>query len=78
MSPELFSNQPYNHKSDIWALGCCVYEMATLKHAFSAHNINALMVKIVRGQVSHGLYIVVTYSMRIYRLQHCQSSSALS
>ena len=50
MSPELFSDQPYNHKSDIWALGCCVYEMATLKHPFSAHNINALMVKIVRGQ----------------------------
>ena len=55
MSPELFSDQPYNHKSDVWALGCCVYEMATLKHPFSAHNINALMVKIVRGQVSQSL-----------------------
>ena len=51
MSPELFSNQPYNHKSDVWALGCCLYEIATLKHAFSARNINALMVKIVQGQV---------------------------
>ena len=52
MSPELFSNKPYNHKSDIWALGCCVYEMATLRPPFSAHNINSLMVKIMRGQVS--------------------------
>lgn len=51
MSPELFSNQPYNHKSDIWALGCCVYEMATLKHAFTARNINALMYKILQGKV---------------------------
>ena len=51
MSPELFANQPYNHKSDIWALGCCVYEMASLKHAFSARNINALMFKIIRGKV---------------------------
>ncbi len=51
MSPELFANQPYNHKSDIWALGCCVYEMASLKHAFSAHNINALMYKIIQGKV---------------------------
>lgn len=51
MSPELFSNQPYNHKSDIWALGCCVYEMASLKHAFTARNINALMYKILQGKV---------------------------
>uniref|UniRef100_A0A3Q3KKZ9 non-specific serine/threonine protein kinase n=1 Tax=Monopterus albus TaxID=43700 RepID=A0A3Q3KKZ9_MONAL len=36
MSPELFSNKPYNHKSDVWALGCCVYEMSTLKHAFNS------------------------------------------
>ena len=32
MSPELFKNQPYNHKSDIWALGCILYELCTLKH----------------------------------------------
>ena len=51
MSPELFANEPYNHKSDIWALGCCVYEMATLKHAFSAKNLNALMYKIIKGKV---------------------------
>ncbi len=51
MSPELFANEPYNHKSDIWALGCCVYEMATLKHAFTANNLNALMYKIIKGKV---------------------------
>lgn len=36
MSPELFNNKPYNHKSDIWALGCVLYEMAALSHAFDA------------------------------------------
>ena len=36
MSPELFNNRPYNYKSDIWALGCILYELATLKHAFEA------------------------------------------
>lgn len=51
MSPELFANQPYNHKSDIWALGCCVHEIASLKHAFSARNINALMYKVIQGKV---------------------------
>ena len=51
MSPELFANQPYNHKSDIWALGCCVYEIASLKHAFSARSINALMYKVIQGKI---------------------------
>eukprot|EP00058_Branchiostoma_floridae_P017313 XP_002602801.1 hypothetical protein BRAFLDRAFT_227132 [Branchiostoma floridae] len=51
MSPELFSNKPYNHKSDIWALGCCVYEMATLKHAFNAKDMNSLVYKILRGKM---------------------------
>ncbi|EDV24761.1 uncharacterized protein TRIADDRAFT_25143 [Trichoplax adhaerens] len=51
MSPELFSNQPYNHKSDVWALGCCVYEMLTLKHAFSAKDLNSLVYKILNGKV---------------------------
>jgi NIMA (never in mitosis gene a)-related kinase len=52
MSPELFSNKPYNSKSDVWALGCCVYEMATLKHAFNAKDMNSLVYKILRGKVS--------------------------
>lgn len=51
MSPELFSNKPYNHKSDVWALGCCVYEMTTLKHAFNAKDMNSLVYKILRGKM---------------------------
>lgn len=51
MSPELFSNKPYNHKSDVWALGCCVYEMATLKHAFNAKDMNSLVYKILKGKM---------------------------
>lgn len=51
MSPEIFSNQPYNSKSDVWALGCCVYEMLTLKHAFNAKDMTSLMIKITRGKV---------------------------
>ncbi|MBN3275588.1 NEK4 kinase, partial [Polyodon spathula] len=51
MSPELFSNKPYNHKSDVWALGCCAYEMATLKHAFNAKDMNSLVYRIVEGKL---------------------------
>ncbi|XP_066526297.1 serine/threonine-protein kinase Nek4 isoform X2 [Hoplias malabaricus] len=51
MSPELFSNKPYNYKSDVWALGCCVYEMATLKHAFNAKDMNSLAFRIIEGKL---------------------------
>ncbi|NXQ83508.1 NEK4 kinase, partial [Nyctibius grandis] len=51
MSPELFSNKPYNYKSDVWALGCCVYEMATLKHAFNGKDMNSLVYQIIEGKL---------------------------
>lgn len=38
-------------QSDVWALGCCVYEMTTLKHAFNARDMNALVYKILKGKV---------------------------
>ena len=50
MSPEIFKNKPYNHKSDIWALGCVLYEMVTLKHAFDGNSINQLASKIIKGR----------------------------
>jgi serine/threonine protein kinase len=49
MSPELFKYKPYSYKSDIWALGCILYEMCMLKHAFDAQSLNGLAVKIMKG-----------------------------
>ncbi|XP_035680684.1 serine/threonine-protein kinase Nek1-like isoform X2 [Branchiostoma floridae] len=49
LSPEMCENRPYNNKSDIWALGCVLYEMCTLKHAFEAGNMKNLVLKIIRG-----------------------------
>ncbi|XP_067451144.1 interferon-induced very large GTPase 1-like isoform X2 [Thunnus thynnus] len=49
LSPEIYENEPYNNKSDIWALGCVLYEMCTLKPAFNADNSMHLEVKIVHG-----------------------------
>jgi NIMA (never in mitosis gene a)-related kinase 1/4/5 len=49
MSPEIFKNKPYSYKSDIWALGCVLYEMTTLCHAFDAQSLNGLAQKIIKG-----------------------------
>jgi NIMA (never in mitosis gene a)-related kinase len=36
LSPELCEEKAYNNKSDIWSLGCVLYELCTLKHPFEA------------------------------------------
>jgi NIMA (never in mitosis gene a)-related kinase len=42
ISPEMVQEQPYNEKSDIWALGCLMYELASKKPPFMASNQIAL------------------------------------
>ncbi|KAH8053816.1 serine/threonine kinase [Aureococcus anophagefferens] len=50
ISKEIFKNKPYSYKSDIWALGCVLYEMTTLNHAFDANSLNGLACKIIKGR----------------------------
>ncbi|NXF51839.1 NEK11 kinase, partial [Oceanites oceanicus] len=49
MSPEALKHQGYNTKSDIWSLGCILYEMCCLNHAFTGHNFLSVILKIVEG-----------------------------
>ncbi|XP_028435618.1 serine/threonine-protein kinase Nek11 [Perca flavescens] len=50
MSPEVLNHQGYDSKSDIWALGCLLYEMCVLSHAFQAPSFLAVAMKIVEGE----------------------------
>uniref|UniRef100_A0A671U6M4 non-specific serine/threonine protein kinase n=1 Tax=Sparus aurata TaxID=8175 RepID=A0A671U6M4_SPAAU len=49
MSPELCQGAKYNLKSDIWAMGCVIFEVLTLTRTFDATNPLNLCVKIVQG-----------------------------
>ena len=49
LSPEICDEKPYNEKSDVWALGCILYEMASFKHPFNASNQPSLYFKIMKG-----------------------------
>ncbi|GAB6032380.1 hypothetical protein CHUAL_011021 [Chamberlinius hualienensis] len=49
ISPEMCEGKPYNDRSDIWALGCILYEMACLHRTFDATNLPALVQKITKG-----------------------------
>uniref|UniRef100_A0A8B9BJS6 non-specific serine/threonine protein kinase n=1 Tax=Anser brachyrhynchus TaxID=132585 RepID=A0A8B9BJS6_9AVES len=49
LSPEICENRPYNNKTDIWSLGCVLYELCALKHPFEGNSLHQLVLKICRG-----------------------------
>jgi len=48
-SPEVWQDKPYDYRSDLWSLGCVLYEMCTLKPPFRENDMRALHSKIVKG-----------------------------
>lgn len=50
LSPELCQDVPYSSKSDIWALGCLLYEICALRPPFAATNLLSLFYKITKGE----------------------------
>ena len=50
-SPEVWNDKPYDTKSDIWSMGCVLYEMASLKPPFRAKDMEGLYKKVMEGKV---------------------------
>lgn len=52
MSPEICAAEKYTLKSDIWSLGCIIYELCTREPPFNAKTHFQLVQKIKEGKVS--------------------------
>ncbi|EGR27158.1 protein kinase domain protein [Ichthyophthirius multifiliis] len=49
-SPEVWRDEPYNSKSDIWSLGCVLYEACAQRPPFTANDMEGLFNKIQKGR----------------------------
>lgn len=66
-SPEICREKLYSYASDIWALGCILYELAALHVPFEAQNIPSLIRKITGGRLPS---FPSTYSNELRLLNH--------
>ncbi|KAG7483676.1 hypothetical protein MATL_G00040940 [Megalops atlanticus] len=49
---EILRGNPHNEKSDVWSLGCVLYELCMLEPAFSAFSENDLIARLQRDLLS--------------------------
>lgn len=66
-SPEVWKDKPYDVKSDIWSLGCVLYEMCALRPPFTAANVKELYRKVILGVYPE---IPNVYSLELATLIH--------
>jgi len=48
-SPEVWGDKPYDYKSDIWSVGCIMYELCALRPPFRGQSLDHLYRNVSRG-----------------------------
>ena len=49
-SPEVWKDIPYDFKSDVWSLGCIIYELTCTVLPFQARDMAELFKKVIKGE----------------------------
>ncbi|XP_061923330.1 serine/threonine-protein kinase Nek5-like [Entelurus aequoreus] len=84
LSPEICESRPYNNKTDIWSLGCVLYQLCTLRLPFEGRSLHQLVSHICRGHYkpltspySSDLCLLVTHLFKVNPRHRPSVSSVL-
>ena len=50
-SPEVWRDEPYSYKSDLWSIGCVIYELCALRPPFKGKDLDELFLNVCKGKV---------------------------
>ena len=64
LSPEICDSRPYGRKSDVWSLGCILFELISLELPFQANSLPALIVKVITSNFKyHNCFVIYGQTM---------------
>ena len=64
-SPEVWRDEPYSYKSDLWSIGCVIYELCNLKPPFKGKDLDELFMNVCKGKPER---IYNTYSDDLWKM----------
>ena len=50
-SPEVWKDEPYSYKSDLWSIGCVIYELCALRPPFKGKDLDELYGNVCKGNI---------------------------
>ena len=64
-SPEVWNDEPYSYKSDLWSIGCVIYEICALHPPFKGKDLDELYANVCKGKVER---ISQVYSEDLWKM----------
>ena len=64
-SPEVWRDEPYSYKSDLWSIGCVIYELCSLRPPFKGKNLDELYENVCKGNIERISHI---YSDELWKM----------